>query len=294
MKRLLLAFLFILYLSPKAQAQNDGLIGAVAGIAAIGGAIVAIENMKEQAELKATEYVLNAYPEMASFSLKTLDFDGKKGKDMASASLITYKIQEFSLAEKPELDGKKFVLFGFTSYGWVNEYGVDFSKVQWIMIDAQEWLNMMVAYVKTASSETNDGNIREILKEGKIVNRGVKDGLKTVIPFYKMNGDIPRKVMPRIQQSVKQYLVISASLELSSQELNAELAKIVLVARYGEQKVTPQQIAYVQQVAITGTVLVILFFKAIDFNFGEWGGLVIGGISGGIFALLANKYLIEK
>ncbi|MAY22478.1 MAG: hypothetical protein CMC74_06850 [Flavobacteriaceae bacterium] len=190
MKRLLLAFLFILYLSPKAQAQNDGLIGAVAGIAAIGGAIVAIENMKEQAELKATEYVLNAYPEMASFSLKTLDFDGKKGKDMASASLITYKIQEFSLAEKPELDGKKFVLFGFTSYGWVNEYGVDFSKVQWIMIDAQEWLNMMVAYVKTASSETNDGNIREILKEGKIVNRGVKDGLKTVIPFYKMNGDM--------------------------------------------------------------------------------------------------------
>ena len=47
-------------------------------------------------------------------------------------------------------------------------------------------------------------------------------------------------------------------------------------------------------VAITGTILVILLFKAIDFNFGEWGGLVIGGISGGIFALLANKYLIEK
>ena len=47
-------------------------------------------------------------------------------------------------------------------------------------------------------------------------------------------------------------------------------------------------------IAITGTVLVILFFKAIDFNFGEWGGLVIGAISGGIFASLENKYLIEK
>ena len=47
-------------------------------------------------------------------------------------------------------------------------------------------------------------------------------------------------------------------------------------------------------VAITGTILVILFFKTINFNFGEWGGLVIGAISGGIFALLANKYLIEK
>ena len=47
-------------------------------------------------------------------------------------------------------------------------------------------------------------------------------------------------------------------------------------------------------VAITGTVLVILFFKAIDFNFGEWGGLLIGAISGCIFALLAHKYLIDK
>ena len=47
-------------------------------------------------------------------------------------------------------------------------------------------------------------------------------------------------------------------------------------------------------VAITGTVLVILFFKAIDFNFGEWGGLAMGAISGGIFALLANNYLIKK
>ena len=47
-------------------------------------------------------------------------------------------------------------------------------------------------------------------------------------------------------------------------------------------------------VAISGTVLVTLFFNAILFNFGEWGGLVIGAISGGIFALLANKYLIEK
>ena len=190
MKRFALLIVLAVYLSPKVQAQNDGLLGAVAGLAAIGGAIVAVEQMKEQAELKATEYVLNAYPEMTSFSLKTLDFDGKKGKDMASASLITYKIQEFALAEKPELDGEKFVLFGFTSYGWVNEYGVDFSKVRWFMIDTPEWLNMMTAYVKTASSEQDDPNIRAILKSGKIVNRGVKEGSKTVIPFYKMNGDM--------------------------------------------------------------------------------------------------------
>ena len=46
--------------------------------------------------------------------------------------------------------------------------------------------------------------------------------------------------------------------------------------------------------AISGAVLVILFFKGIDYNFGEWGGIAIGAISGGVFATIANKYLIDK
>ena len=50
----------------------------------------------------------------------------------------------------------------------------------------------------------------------------------------------------------------------------------------------------VLSVSISGTVLVILFLKAIGFNFGEWGCLAMGAISGGIFALLANNYLIKK
>ncbi len=190
MKRIILFVLLTTMLLPETNAQDDGVVAAVAGLAAIGGAIVAIDQLKEQAELKATEYVLSARPDMNSFSLKTLDFDGKKAKDMSSVSLITYKIQEFELADKPKLNGKKFVLFGFTSYGWVTDYGVDFSKVQWIMIDAEEWLQMMTAYVKTASSERDDSSIREKLRNGKIVNRGVKEGFNMSIPFYKLEGDM--------------------------------------------------------------------------------------------------------
>lgn len=190
MKKITLTLLLFVLLIPKTKAQDEGIVAAAVGLAAIGGAIVAIDQMKEQAELKATEYILNKHPDMNSFSLKTLDFDGKKSKDMANATLITYKIQEFALAEKPELDGKKHVLFGFTSYGWVNEYGVDFSKVYWMIIDSQEWLNMMVAYVKTASSERDDTDIKSALKIGKIVNRGVKGGSGMAIPFYKMDGDM--------------------------------------------------------------------------------------------------------
>lgn len=190
MKKLLLFFLLCILLAPKAKAQDDGVIAAVAGIAAIGAIAMSIENMKEQAELKATEWLLNNEPNMTSFSLKTLDFDGKKAKDMSAVSLITYKIQEFELAEKPKLDGKKFVLFGFTSHGWISDYGVDFNRIRWHLIDADEWMNMMVAYVKTASSQRDDSSITEHLRTGKIVNSGISERMKTTIPFYKLEGDM--------------------------------------------------------------------------------------------------------
>lgn len=190
MKKNFLFLLLPILLIPKAKAQDDGLVAAVTGIAAIGAIAISIKQMEEQAELKATEWLLNNEPDMTSFSLKTLDFDGKKAKDMSAVSLITYKIQEFQLAEKPKLDGKKFVLFGFTSHGWISDYGVDFTRVRWHLIDEQEWMNMMVAYVKTASSETDDSSIKERLRNGKIVNRGISERSKTTIPFYKLEGDM--------------------------------------------------------------------------------------------------------
>ncbi|WP_347374475.1 hypothetical protein [Aequorivita sp. Q41] len=190
MKKLLLFVMIFCLFIPKSKAQDDGIIAAAAGIAAIGAIVVSINQMKEQAELKATEWLLNNRPGMTNFSLKTLDFDGKKAKDMSAVSLITYKIQEFELAEKPKLDGKKFVLFGFTSNGWISEYGVDFSRIRWHLIDAEEWMKMMVAYVKTASSERDDSNIEERLRNGKIVNRGISERMKTTIPFYKLEEDM--------------------------------------------------------------------------------------------------------
>ncbi len=190
MKKSILFILILCLFTPKVQAQNDGLVAAVAGMAAVGAIVVSIKQMEEQAELKATEWLLNHKPEMTSFSLKTLAFDGKKAKDMSAVSLITYKIQEFELAEKPKLDGKKFVLFGFTSNGWISEYGVDFNKIRWHIIDSEEWMNMMVAYVKTASAEKDNSSIKERLRIGKIVNRGITERSKVTIPFYKLEGDM--------------------------------------------------------------------------------------------------------
>ncbi len=191
-KVIALMAIFIWLLVPKqAKAQNDGaaIAGAVGALAAIGTGVAAVEQMKERAELTATQWVLSNYPQMTSFSLKTVDFEGKKLKDMSSASVITFKIQEFEPVDKPVLNGKKYVLLGFTSHGWINEYGIDFSKVKWFMLDKSEWTKMMVSYVKVASG-SDPAKIEEVIVKGNIVNRGVKVKGKNTIPFFKLEGDM--------------------------------------------------------------------------------------------------------
>ena len=181
----------LLTFSLKTNAQkNDGIIAAVAGIAAIGSAIAINSQMKEMAELKATEWLLTEHPEFTSFSLKTLDFDAKKKKDASSVSIVTYKIQLFKPSNKPDLNGKKYVLFAFLSHGWVSQNGLDFNKFMWHLVDEKEWINMITSYIKVASDENNIENINKVLKEGKVVNRGVKVKGKLVIPFYKLEGDM--------------------------------------------------------------------------------------------------------
>ncbi|PKG52346.1 hypothetical protein [Olleya sp. 1-3] len=191
-KSLLIVLLLIMVLPKQTYAQNkgDAAAGIAGGLLAIGAGIAAVEQMKEKAELTATQWILTNRPELTSFSLKTLDFNGKKLKDMSAVSVISFKIQEFTPADKPELDGKKQVLFGFTSSGWISEYGIDFEKVTWYLIDDAEWLNMMVAYVKVSSGESDEASLEVTLKEGKVVNKGVKVKSKLVIPFFKLTGDM--------------------------------------------------------------------------------------------------------
>ena len=194
MNKFIFIILAAIIISPKhSNAQNNnaaGIATAVGGLMAVGAAIATIENMKERAELVATEYILKNNPELQSFSLKTLDFDGKKLKDMSSVSVISYKIQEFIPSDNPKLNGKKQVLFGFTSYGWITEQGIDFSRVTWILIDKEEWMNMMTAYAKVSSSQKNESVIRQSILNGIIVNKGVKVKNDLVIPFYKLEGDM--------------------------------------------------------------------------------------------------------
>lgn len=192
MKKLLLFLIITAYLLPNTlKAQKEGEIAIAAGaLLSIGAGIAAVEQMKERAELTATEWILANHPELSSFSLSTLDFDGKKMRDLSSTTVISFKVQEFEPTHNPILDGKKQVLFGFTSHGWVTQYGIDFNKVNWFLIDKPEWMKMMTSYIKVASDETDDKTIVEILEKGKVVNKGVKIKSKLVIPFFELLGDM--------------------------------------------------------------------------------------------------------
>jgi hypothetical protein len=192
MKKTLLITIFITLLLPKqVKAQNNAgtVIAAVATAGIIAGAILSSEDMEERAELKATEWILANHPEYSSFNLKTFDFNGKKAKDISNTTVISFKIQEFTPKMDPSLDGKKYVLFCFTSYGWVTDQGMDFSKVYWFLVDDEEWMKMMITYTKVSSEEKDEAKLREILKIGVIDNKGVKVNNKMKQPFYNLTGD---------------------------------------------------------------------------------------------------------
>ena len=56
--------------------------------------------------------------------------------------------------------------------------------------EENDWIDMMVAYSKVASGFNDDEIIRELIKRGKIVNKGIKVKNARDLNFYKMGGDM--------------------------------------------------------------------------------------------------------
>jgi hypothetical protein len=184
---LLIVLIALLIFNTTIKAQNNDAV--IAKILAISG-IVEVEKMQEQAEVAATEWILDNEDSLKSFSLKTLDFNGKKLKDLTTTSVIIYQIQEFNPSGTIFLNGKKRILFGFTSQGWVSQYGINADKVNWFLIDDTEWMKMMIAYVKVSSNEKSELLLKETLTAGVLVNKGVKLKKEIKIPFFTLEDEM--------------------------------------------------------------------------------------------------------
>ena len=191
-KIIILSVLSILILSPKKiQAQKNVADAAVVvgGLLALGSSIAAFKIMEEQLELSATEWVLSNRDDLSNFYLEVINFNSTKISDISNTSVVTFKVHEMEMNGAPSITGKRRVLFCFTSRGWVTDSGVDVSKISWFLINEDEWLNMMVSYVKVASENKDEASIRELLPIAQIEKKGIKLKKKIVLPFYKINGD---------------------------------------------------------------------------------------------------------
>ena len=183
MKKLLIPILILLLLPIKLNAQRgDGaVLGAVAGL--VGGAIgvaATIELIKESMEQSAVEYFIDAYPEAKVFELSTSSLNGTKFSDLSSVSVVTFEVTNIS-------DGNRYALFAFTSFGWANEYGVDFNKLRWMLFNQEDWNLLIKKFLETSKNKEIDINSVGL---GKLDDKGLKIEKDYVFEYPRINGDI--------------------------------------------------------------------------------------------------------
>jgi len=185
MKKLLIILLSLsLFLSSKNSLSQNGAeaaAGIAAGIGLIAGGIISYEDQKERYELEGTEWMLKNKPEIKAFSLKIIDLDGKKGSDLSNAKFYNFKVEEYSTSSL-----SRKVLLCFVNPTWDEKTGVRYNALKWLYIGKEEWINMMVSYLKIASPEKDGKVLREIIQKAQFSRYGLKVERKIKLPFSKL------------------------------------------------------------------------------------------------------------
>lgn len=139
------------------QKDKSGSAIAAAGVAAsIIGGIAAMEQLEEALEYEAVNHMLGTHPDWDSFELKLLDMEGKKLSDISSVSVTTFGVRRKHKGKwrYASLDWKDdpFVLIMVKSPGWINEFGIDLTRVRWYEWGREKWNKTYRAYIEMYSS----------------------------------------------------------------------------------------------------------------------------------------------
>jgi len=217
-KSYLILLILILIFKPKHNyAQGEDVAAAAAGILAIGGIIASMENAEEQLELGATEWVLKN-TNMTQFNVETILMEGSKVNDISRSSFVPFKLYEYEIVnmDNGTYEFKivsRYVLMMYAFPGFINDAGIDYSKVRYELIDKEVWFKRMRGYLRSASNATSE-TIDLVLEKGTILNKGATatakrsggsfdksgnssgrpygnnyDGDDLIIRFYKLDGD---------------------------------------------------------------------------------------------------------
>ena len=148
-KILLLTLCFSASTFLNAQNKGEAVAAGIAGAAAIGAIAFQMNQIIEMWELSATEYVLNTRPEISEFQVKLNNgfSGGTKWSDVSSLSILTFNVT-YSKYQKGSSD--KEVLMMFLDNGYMTEYGIDLTLVNWRFLKKEEWDIMMGLYLSCA------------------------------------------------------------------------------------------------------------------------------------------------
>ena len=134
----------LLFIQGSIQAQKN--TAAVAATSAVAAAVVVkvqIEQLKEILEQTATEWVL-MNDSLHYFNLKLINFEATKISDLSNVSAINFIVKPNSGQREP------FILLLMCSKGWVNDFGLDFTRIKPLTIDKNYWKVLVKEYLQIA------------------------------------------------------------------------------------------------------------------------------------------------
>lgn len=167
--------IFIIILVFKIQilfAQVDKVLDFAAG-AAVAGVVASLtlEDYSNQFQQEAVEYFIANHPEIKHFDLsKSTLFASKNSFNTSAAS---FEISDYD-------NTKRYVLFAFTSQGWINEFGINTNKVNWQIFNQGEWNKLIKAYLDSVSKNFI---LEELIIKGKLTDKGLKIDNRYIMQF---------------------------------------------------------------------------------------------------------------
>lgn len=183
-----------------AHAQTNAGEKVAAGIAAGIGlfeAIRSIDAYYEMLELQATQEVLKEYPGEQSFRVKVLKKDGQKVTDISRETMIVFLCNFYD--SRTQNETRREALFALASPGWINEYGIEFSKLEWMWFGRDRWNQMMGEFVRISTPVSPQGGkvpSASIIDESEYVGspnqffiKRMGDNLTEKYDFYQVSVD---------------------------------------------------------------------------------------------------------